>query len=80
MGVHVARPRDAGAREDVKPLTVRWRGMPMSWAAMSVMFGLGVSVGPALVAYRFPQAAALQQLGAVVLGGLIAMQACRPRH
>jgi hypothetical protein len=52
----------------------------MSWAVMSAMFGLGLSVGPALVAYRFPEAAAVQQLGVVVLGGLIAMQACRPRH
>jgi hypothetical protein len=52
----------------------------MSWGAISAMFGLGLSVGPALVAYRFPEAAALQQLGAAVLGGLIAMQACRPRH
>jgi hypothetical protein len=52
----------------------------MSWGAIGAMFGIALSVGPALVAHTFPEATALQQLGGVVLGGLIAMQACRRRH
>jgi hypothetical protein len=47
---------------------------------ISAVFGLVLTIGPALVAHTFPHAAALQRLGAVVLGGLIAIQACRPRH
>jgi len=53
-------------------------GMVMSRGATGATFGLVLSVGPVLVAYTFPAAAALHQFGAVVLGALIAMQACRP--
>jgi hypothetical protein len=46
---------------------------------ISAAFGLVLTIGPAVVAHIFPHAAALQRLDAVVLGGLIAIQACRPR-
>jgi hypothetical protein len=52
--------------------------MVMSRGVIGAIFGIAVSVGPVLVAYMFPATAALHQLGAVVLGALIARQACRP--
>jgi hypothetical protein len=55
-------------------------GIHMSWGAIGALFGVALSVGAALVAHTFPEAAALKQFGGVVLGGLIAMQACRRRH
>jgi hypothetical protein len=45
----------------------------MSWGAIGAIFGIALSVGPALVAHTFPEAAPLQQLGGVLLGGLIAL-------
>jgi hypothetical protein len=53
--------------------------MRLSWGAISATLGLALSIGPAVVVHEFPWAAALESLGAVVLGGLIALRACRRR-
>jgi hypothetical protein len=53
--------------------------MRLSWGTLSAMVGLALSIGPAVVAREFPQASMLGSLGAVVLGGLIALRACRRR-
>jgi hypothetical protein len=49
------------------------------WSVIAAMLGLALSAGPAVVVHNFPQASGLEQLGVVVLGGLIALRACRRR-
>jgi hypothetical protein len=53
--------------------------MRLSWNIVAAMLGLTVSIGPTLVESEFPQVLVVGQLGAVVLGGLIALRACRRR-
>jgi MYXO-CTERM domain-containing protein len=53
--------------------------MRLSWNIIAATLGLALGVGPDVVAYQFPQSPPLGPIGAVVLGGLIAMRACRRR-
>ncbi len=53
--------------------------MRLSWNVVAATLGLALSVGPAVVVHKFPQASALGSAGAIVLGGLIALRACRRR-
>jgi MYXO-CTERM domain-containing protein len=53
--------------------------MRLSLGVLAAALGLALSIGPAVVGHAFPGASALGPLGAVVLGGLIAMRACRRR-
>lgn len=47
----------------------------MQLAKISALIGLTISVGPAITAHLLPRLSMLDQLGAVVLGLLIGMQA-----
>jgi hypothetical protein len=47
---------------------------------VGAILGLLLTVGAALVGRMFPAAHQLQNLGPTILGGLAAVQACRPRR
>jgi hypothetical protein len=51
--------------------------MRLLWSIGVAALGLALSIEPMLAARAFPEVAALQQFPIVVLGGLIAIVACR---
>jgi hypothetical protein len=52
----------------------------MSWGAIGAIFGIALSVGRPWSPTHSRKQRPIQQLGGVVLGGLIALQACRRRR
>jgi hypothetical protein len=51
----------------------------VAWSLAAATLGLALSIGMELAAHNYVHLSLLRQAGAVVLGGLIALRACRRR-